>query len=61
MLLEKAGMKMGDIDIVKPISTQSWNYRSVWFRDPDGNIINFYQDLNTDQPQTVCDTHPTES
>jgi len=38
---------MGDIRIVKPISTQTWNYRSVWFRDPDDNIVNFYQDLNT--------------
>lgn len=37
---------MGDIEWVKPISTQTWGYRSIWFRDPDGNIVNFYQDLN---------------
>ena len=29
------------VDIVKPPTTQSWGRRSVWFRDPDGNIINF--------------------
>jgi uncharacterized glyoxalase superfamily protein PhnB len=28
--------------IVKPPTTQSWGRRSVWFRDPDGNIVNFY-------------------
>jgi len=39
-------MKIDGIQIVKPISTQTWNYRSVWFRDPDRNIVNFYQNLN---------------
>jgi catechol 2,3-dioxygenase-like lactoylglutathione lyase family enzyme len=29
------------IPIVKPPTTQPWGIRSVWFRDPDGNIINF--------------------
>jgi uncharacterized glyoxalase superfamily protein PhnB len=28
--------------IVKPPTTQPWGLRSVWFRDPDGNLINFY-------------------
>jgi catechol 2,3-dioxygenase-like lactoylglutathione lyase family enzyme len=28
--------------IVKPPTTQPWGLRSVWFRDPDGNIVNFY-------------------
>ena len=27
---------------VKPPTTQTWGRRSVWFRDPDGNIINFF-------------------
>ena len=27
--------------IVKPPTTQPWGRRSVWFRDPDGNLINF--------------------
>lgn len=30
------------VPIVKPPTTQSWGIRSVWFRDPDGNIINFH-------------------
>jgi catechol 2,3-dioxygenase-like lactoylglutathione lyase family enzyme len=31
--------------IVKPPTTQAWGRRSVWFRDPDGNIINFYANV----------------
>jgi catechol 2,3-dioxygenase-like lactoylglutathione lyase family enzyme len=31
-----------NVTIVKPPTTQSWGLRSVWFRDPDGNIVNFY-------------------
>ena len=30
------------VPIVKPPTTQPWGLRSVWFRDPDGNIVNFY-------------------
>jgi predicted ester cyclase/predicted enzyme related to lactoylglutathione lyase len=28
--------------LVKPPTTQPWGRRSVWFRDPDGTIVNFY-------------------
>lgn len=28
------------VDILKPPTTQPWGRRSVWLRDPDGNIIN---------------------
>ena len=28
--------------IVKPLTTQPWGRWSFWFRDPDGNLINFY-------------------
>ena len=31
-----------DVEIVKPPTTQPWGRRSVWFRDPDRNIVNFY-------------------
>ena len=34
-----------NVEIVKPPTTQSWARRSVWFRDPDGNIINFYANV----------------
>lgn len=30
-------------EVVKPLTTQPWGRRSVWLRDPDGNIINLYQ------------------
>lgn len=29
------------VPIVKPPMTYPWGRRSVWFRDPDGNIVNF--------------------
>ena len=29
------------VPIVKPPTTQPWGIRSVWFGDPDGNIVNF--------------------
>jgi len=33
------------IPIVKPPTTQPWGRRSVWFCDPDGNIVNFYTNV----------------
>jgi catechol 2,3-dioxygenase-like lactoylglutathione lyase family enzyme len=30
------------IEWVKPPTTQSWGNRSIYFRDPDKNLINFY-------------------
>jgi catechol 2,3-dioxygenase-like lactoylglutathione lyase family enzyme len=30
------------VSFVKPPTTQPWGLRSVWFRDPDGHLINFY-------------------
>jgi catechol 2,3-dioxygenase-like lactoylglutathione lyase family enzyme len=29
------------VTIVKPPTTQPWGRRSVWFRDSDGNVVNF--------------------
>ena len=29
-------------EIVKPLTTQPWGNKSFYFRDPDGNLINFY-------------------
>ncbi|WP_058303623.1 VOC family protein [Gorillibacterium timonense] len=28
--------------LVKPPQTYPWGRRSVWFRDPDGNVLNFF-------------------
>jgi catechol 2,3-dioxygenase-like lactoylglutathione lyase family enzyme len=39
---EHARLKELGAEIVKPPTTQTWGRRSIWFRDPDGNIVNFY-------------------
>jgi uncharacterized glyoxalase superfamily protein PhnB len=31
------------VPVVKAPTTQPWGRRSVWLRDPDGNIVNLYQ------------------
>jgi catechol 2,3-dioxygenase-like lactoylglutathione lyase family enzyme len=48
------GFEVGDVDaeyarlaqmgasFVKPPQTHPWGARSFWFRDPDGNLIDFY-------------------
>ena len=41
--------------IVKPPTTQPWGRRSVWFRDPDGNIVNFYADVANAAPEGDAD------
>jgi catechol 2,3-dioxygenase-like lactoylglutathione lyase family enzyme len=38
-------LKSLGVQFVKEPTTQSWRRRSVWFRDPDGNIVNFYKSL----------------
>ncbi len=30
------------LPVVKPPATYPWGARSAWFRDPDGNIVDFY-------------------
>jgi catechol 2,3-dioxygenase-like lactoylglutathione lyase family enzyme len=32
---------------VKPPSTQPWGTRSVYFRDPDGNLVDFYAPITS--------------
>lgn len=46
------------IPVVKEPTTQPWGRRSVWLRDPDGNIVNLYtnvevMDLSHDLSQRV--------
>lgn len=36
-------LKALNVTIVKAPSTQTWGRRSVWVRDPQGNILNFYK------------------
>ena len=40
-------LKALDVIFVKPPTTQPWGRRSVWFRDPDGNIINFFASVES--------------
>ena len=35
-------LKALDVEFVKLPATHPWGARSVWFRDPDGNIVNFF-------------------
>ena len=37
---------------VKPPTTQPWGTRSFYFRDPDGNLVDFYSQPATRQPAT---------
>jgi len=38
-------LKAFAVDFVKLPTTHPWGTRSFWFRDPDGNIVNFFADL----------------
>lgn len=39
---EHARLRALSIDWVKTPSTQPWGNRSIYFRDPDGNLVNFF-------------------
>ena len=39
---EYARLRDRAIDWVKAPSTQPWGNRSIYFRDPDGNLVNLY-------------------
>jgi uncharacterized glyoxalase superfamily protein PhnB len=43
-------LRAGGVRIVKPPTTQPWGRRSMWLRDPDGNIVNLYQRTRTSVP-----------
>jgi uncharacterized glyoxalase superfamily protein PhnB len=38
--------KMG-VSFVKPPQTHPWGARSFWFKDPDGNIVDFFTNLRS--------------
>jgi catechol 2,3-dioxygenase-like lactoylglutathione lyase family enzyme/predicted SnoaL-like aldol condensation-catalyzing enzyme len=42
-----------DVPIVKVPTTQPWGVRSVWFRDPDGNPINFFARVRSGDTKTL--------
>jgi catechol 2,3-dioxygenase-like lactoylglutathione lyase family enzyme len=39
-------LKAMGVDFVKLPSSHPWGTRSVWFRDPDGNIVDFFAILS---------------
>lgn len=39
-------LKTLQVEFVKLPTTYPWGNRAVWFRDPDGNIVDFYAVLN---------------
>jgi uncharacterized glyoxalase superfamily protein PhnB len=38
-----ARLQAQGVAFVKPLQIHPWGSRSFWFRDPDGNMIDFYQ------------------
>ena len=39
-------LKTLNVPIVKLPTTQPWGRCSLWFRDPDGNIVNFFSTVS---------------
>jgi lactoylglutathione lyase len=33
------------IEIVHPVTDQPWGHRTLFFRDPDGNVLEIYVDI----------------
>jgi uncharacterized glyoxalase superfamily protein PhnB len=38
-------LKALGVTFVKPPQTHPWGSRSFWFRDPEGNLVDFYQTI----------------
>ncbi|GAA1912821.1 VOC family protein [Streptantibioticus ferralitis] len=41
-------LKKFDVEIVNEPTTQPWGNRSLLFRDPDGNLVNFFAPVTSD-------------
>jgi catechol 2,3-dioxygenase-like lactoylglutathione lyase family enzyme len=41
----EAALRAQGVDIVAPSTDQSWGHRTLFFRDPDGNLLEIYADL----------------
>ena len=39
-------LKKMNVEFVKLPTTHPWGYRSIWFRDPDNNIVDFMSPVN---------------
>lgn len=40
-----AALKRKGVEIERPVSDQSWGHKTLFFRDPDGNVIEIYADI----------------
>ncbi|MFP4017239.1 MAG: VOC family protein [Halanaerobiales bacterium] len=43
--LEYERVRAMGVEIVKLPETYTWGTRSFWFKDPDGNIVNFFSEV----------------
>jgi catechol 2,3-dioxygenase-like lactoylglutathione lyase family enzyme len=39
---EYARLRGLQVDVIQELRTQPWGYRTLYVRDPDGNILNFH-------------------
>jgi catechol 2,3-dioxygenase-like lactoylglutathione lyase family enzyme len=42
-------LKSLNVEFVKLPQNHPWGCRSLWFRDPDGNIIDFFTIINQNE------------
>ncbi len=40
--------RISGLEWVKPPTTQPWGNRSIYFRDPEGNLLNFYSRIGAE-------------
>jgi catechol 2,3-dioxygenase-like lactoylglutathione lyase family enzyme len=41
----EAALRAADVSIVAPATDQPWGHRTLFFRDPDGNLLEIYADI----------------
>jgi catechol 2,3-dioxygenase-like lactoylglutathione lyase family enzyme len=38
-------LKSAGVAIISPTTDQPWHHRTLFFRDPDGNVLEIYADI----------------
>jgi catechol 2,3-dioxygenase-like lactoylglutathione lyase family enzyme len=41
----EAALRAENVEIVAPATDQAWGHRTLFFRDPDGNLLEIYADI----------------
>jgi lactoylglutathione lyase len=41
-------LRSAGVHLIHEPTDQSWGHRTLFFRDPDGNVLEIYADINTD-------------